>query len=187
MHINSQIIAKQKRVEQYKLSPNKCTCCLSELDYVSRHNKFCSHSCSARYVNLNKSESKRRHPRKGCVICGTTTTGKYCSKECMGKGMIKYSCDEDRFHARKMMQRESNARYRAKQKYQTPCDEDLTAIKLFYRNCPIGHEVDHIRPISKGGPHSLVNMQYLTITENRKKSAKLNWCPGGESNARPHS
>ena len=62
-------------------------------------------------------------------------------------------------------------------KYQTPVDADLSAIKEFYKNCPKGFEVDHIIPISKGGPHSLSNLQYLSSIDNKKKSAKLNWCP----------
>ena len=34
-------------------------------------------------------------------------------------------------------------------------------------------EVDHIIPISKNGMHTLSNLQYLTIRENRQKSNKL--------------
>ena len=34
----------------------------------------------------------------------------------------------------------------------------------------IRHEVDHIIPVSKGGPHLPWNLQVLTETENRKKS-----------------
>ena len=61
----------------------------------------------------------------------------------------------------------------AKRKNQTPKDVDLKALQQFYMNCPEGHEVDHIHPVSKGGLHTLENLQYLTISENRKKSNKL--------------
>jgi 5-methylcytosine-specific restriction endonuclease McrA len=61
----------------------------------------------------------------------------------------------------------------AKRKDQTPNDVDIKALQNFYLNCPEGHEVDHIIPISKGGLHSLENLQYLTISENRRKSNKI--------------
>lgn len=68
---------------------------------------------------------------------------------------------------------EANARYRARMKHQVVEGEDLAPIKEFYKNCPIGYEVDHIIPLSKGGLHTLSNLQYLTVTENRKKSNKI--------------
>ncbi len=68
---------------------------------------------------------------------------------------------------------EANARYRARMKNQIVEGEDLTPIKDFYKNCPPGHEVDHIIPLSKGGLHTLSNLQYLTMSENRKKSNKI--------------
>lgn len=71
------------------------------------------------------------------------------------------------------IKRECWARYNAKRKYNTPHDEDLSLIREFYKNCPDGYEVDHIIPISKGGLHSISNLQYLTKTENRKKSNKI--------------
>ena len=61
-----------------------------------------------------------------------------------------------------------------KKKKQTPPDADLQIIKGIYLNCPEGYEVDHIKPISKGGLHHQDNLQYLTIKENRKKSNKWN-------------
>ena len=70
---------------------------------------------------------------------------------------------------------EANARYRARLKEQTPEDADIDAMKVFYENCPGGYEVDHIIPISKGGLHTLENLQYLTVAENRSKSDKLDW------------
>ena len=68
---------------------------------------------------------------------------------------------------------EANARYRARMKNQVVEGEDLKPIKEFYKNCPPGYEVDHIIPLSKGGLHTLTNLQYLTISENRRKSNKL--------------
>ena len=53
--------------------------------------------------------------------------------------------------------------------------EEMELIGEFYRNCPLGYEVDHIIPISRGGKHCLSNLQYLTRLENAKKGYKLNW------------
>lgn len=68
---------------------------------------------------------------------------------------------------------EAWARYMAKRRNQTPPDVDIEALQEFYRNCPEGYEVDHIIPISKGGQHTLENLQYLTISDNRRKSNKI--------------
>ena len=51
----------------------------------------------------------------------------------------------------------------AKKRNQTPDDADIPAMQQFYKNSPLGYEVDHKIPISKGGLHSLENLQYLTI------------------------
>jgi 5-methylcytosine-specific restriction endonuclease McrA len=71
------------------------------------------------------------------------------------------------------MHNEAWQRYMAKRKNQTPEDVDIKALQQFYINCPNGYEVDHIHPVSKGGLHTLENLQYLTISENRKKSNKI--------------
>lgn len=42
-----------------------------------------------------------------------------------------------------------------------------------YANCPEGHEVDHIHPLSKGGLHVPWNLQYLLVVDNRSKGCKL--------------
>jgi len=71
------------------------------------------------------------------------------------------------------VRREAWQRYDARKRYQTPIDEDIGALQEFYKNCPEGYEVDHIIPLSKGGAHSLNNLQYLTITENRRKGNRI--------------
>lgn len=58
----------------------------------------------------------------------------------------------------------------------TPKWADLKAIELFYNNCPKGYEVDHIVPLNGetvSGLHVLNNLQYLPISENRRKSNKF--------------
>jgi hypothetical protein len=59
----------------------------------------------------------------------------------------------------------------------TPSWADTLAIADFYSNCPKGYEVDHIIPLRGelvSGLNVINNLQYLTITENRKKSNKYN-------------
>jgi len=53
--------------------------------------------------------------------------------------------------------------------------EEMRLIKYFYRNCPKGYEVDHIVPLSKGGTHTLSNLQYLRPDQNRKKADSMDW------------
>lgn len=160
----------------------KCINCQKDLQ--SKHSKkFCSRSCSASFNNRLKVKHGK-FAEKPCLICNNITTNeKYCSEACMGISKTKYHSEEERKNALRKMSRESYARYAARKKYQTPIDEDLSAIKQFYKDCPDGYEVDHIIPISKGGAHSLTNLQYLTSIENKKKSAKLDWRPRGDSNA----
>lgn len=51
--------------------------------------------------------------------------------------------------------------------------EEEEKIREFYKNCPIGFEVDHIIPISRKGKHRLNNLQYLTREENLKKGHSI--------------
>lgn len=108
-----------------------------------------------------------------CKTCGITLTSKkrYCSIECNPR-RLKLAPDEKKARGLKI-HREAWQRYQAKLKNQTPKDVDVKGLQQFYLNCPDGYEVDHIIPISKGGLHCLSNLQYLTISENRRKSNKI--------------
>lgn len=58
-------------------------------------------------------------------------------------------------------------------KQQTPTWANLETMNEFYKNCPPGHEVDHIVPLQgKGvrGLHVETNLQYLPRQQNRAKS-----------------
>ena len=75
---------KKYQRELYLKNPNKCIYCGKELTYEHRHDKFCSHSCSASYNNL-----KREKKKKYCVNCGKEIEiskhniyKKYCCKDC---------------------------------------------------------------------------------------------------------
>lgn len=49
--------------------------------------------------------------------------------------------------------------------------EKKEQIRVFIRGCPEGYEVDHIIPVSRGGPHCLSNLQYLSRSQNKLKGA----------------
>jgi hypothetical protein len=50
-------IKKIQRIEQYNQHPNLCAKCKIPFSYEKRHNKFCSHSCSAQITNLGQQKS----------------------------------------------------------------------------------------------------------------------------------
>jgi len=137
------------------------------------NNRFCSKSCSASHNN----KGVNRYPinpnkYKQCKTCSKETTRPtYCSDECNPKRLNLSTDQKKQRHA--AMHREAWQRYQAKLKNQTPPDVDKKALQEFYLNCPKGYEVDHIIPVSKGGLHCLSNLQYLTISENRRKSNKI--------------
>ena len=68
--------------------------------------------------------------------------------------------------------RKGSRRVRDKGGRVATCLRERKAIIRLYQVCPIGCEVDHIVPVSKGGSHTLANLQILTIAENSRKGSK---------------
>ena len=61
----------------------------------------------------------------------------------------------------------------------THCPDDVAAMQAIYLECErlnretgIEHHVDHIWPLSKGGPHLPFNLQIITAEENLSKKAQ---------------
>lgn len=89
----------KRKIEEYLSNPNLCSCCGNALKFSMRTNKFCSHSCSAKFNNPLKKE------KLYCLYCGgeLTTKGseKYCSKKCERAHKDNLNYDE----ARKKLER----------------------------------------------------------------------------------
>ncbi len=68
--------------------------------------------------------------------------------------------------------RKASRRVRDKGGRVATCLRERRAIITLYQTCPIGYEVDHIIPVSRGGSHTLDNLQILTQAENVRKGNK---------------
>lgn len=81
--------------------------------------------------------------------------------------------------ANKHVDRAAKGRRRATKLSATPkwlTQEQITEILNIYKNCPKGHEVDHIVPLqgkTVTGLHVPWNLQYLLASDNRSKSNRL--------------
>ena len=145
--------------------------CLHCSSIITRPKKFCNNSCAAKHNNKNRTLK----PRNKCITCSKHTKSLqtiYCSHVCFGLSR-KLSTDD-----LKANNAARQSRYRAKQYKVLDSTADKQKIKLIYKNCPDGYEVDHIIPLSKGGKHHEDNLQYLTKEDNRRKNNRLVGDPG---------
>lgn len=132
---------------------------------IKSQKKYCSQSCAA-IVN-NTGIRRHGNPPSKCLQCGQLTgssSGKYCSTICFAVSRTIRTEDE-----RRKLNAQAQSRYRAKKLRVIHPTVNPEKIKEIYLNCPPGHEVDHKIPLSKGGLHHEDNLQYLTVSENRRK------------------
>ena len=69
---------------EYLTNPNLCKFCNKPIPYEKRINKFCNHSCSASFNNINvgRNITDKKFIKKDCKECGKTTTNQqFCSKK----------------------------------------------------------------------------------------------------------
>ena len=76
---------KQERIEAYYNNPKTCLFCNSPIQYeLKSSNKYCNHSCAAKYNNAIRG-FKARERLPNCLLCGNKTKKgayKYCSLQC---------------------------------------------------------------------------------------------------------
>lgn len=102
-----------------------------------------------------------------CIDDCTDIVGQYGNK-----GMCRYHARLTHRSRRPVHYKSKLEARRRRVRVQTPVWADLEAIELLYQLCPKGAEVDHIYPLkgkTVSGLHVLSNLQYLPISENRRK------------------
>lgn len=63
----------QERLKEYSKNPTTCKCCQKPIEYNLRKNKFCNHSCSAKYTNKDRTKkgfsNKNKTKLTNCNLC----------------------------------------------------------------------------------------------------------------------
>lgn len=76
---------KEYAEQRYLKNPIKCKYCSTELCYEKRNQKFCNHSCFAKFSNSRRGKKvPREQTCVNCnmVFCDRKKIQKYCSKKC---------------------------------------------------------------------------------------------------------
>lgn len=121
-----------------------------------------------------------------CKKCGTYEkyVSTYGCVKCVREEGIKKLNNKELMSPYRTKEKSNNKTYRYRSKKFGDAlvltQEEHQRILSIYKECAkiteetgVPHHVDHIIPISKGGPHHPDNLQILTATENIRKGNKL--------------
>lgn len=159
-------IAKKAGLKRYHGRP--CRVCSGTSRVVSNGN--CVSCLSKREKENRKKQSDEQRQRRTAIR--TRWKMRNCGRDTEATRKRRATSPEK---YRVYQRAYSNIR-RANKLRAIPRWADLDAIKVIYEKCPPGHHVDHIIPL-KGrvvcGLHVAENLQYLTASENCRKSNKV--------------
>lgn len=76
--------------KKYNISPKRCKCCNTEIDFDKRNNDYCSHSCSARINNRGVIRVRKSAKCKSCgkEIWGWKRLSGFCNRQCKSQEYI---------------------------------------------------------------------------------------------------
>lgn len=106
----------------------------------------------------------------------TAAVCKECGKaQAFARDLCERCYNREYYHRKKATERVRKNARRAYLKCITPPWADREAIRQIYKDCPEGHEVDHVIPIRGrmvSGLHVEANLQYLRAKANKQKFNK---------------
>jgi len=150
------------------LGPYKCRKCKGD--------KFKWANADWNIKNI-KGYTKQHYWTRSCVPCRVLSENKSI-KKLKDRDYFSNWQKANRQHIRDYQRDYYKDRYKARNGLYSKRIKQRTlgnkkAIYEFYSQCPKGYEVDHIVPLNGhnvSGLHTIDNLQYLTISDNRKKS-----------------
>ena len=166
---------KRPRPEQPKPPPTHCKQC--GITNPPRRRVFCCDACKRKHDRRARPYvSQVKVTQRACEHCNvmfaSTHGNRMCSKECKRKSLRwtkdhyrrarKYGCHRERFDPRQVFERDH---YRCQL-----CGKATKQTNKQGYN-PLGPSLDHIIPLSKGGPHTMANTQCAHHICNSHKSA----------------